>query len=237
MREVVTDIDRWRAQGDAIALATVIQTWGSAPRGVGAKMALTPASQIAGSVSGGCVEGAVVEAGAEVLKTGRPQLLHFGVADETAWSVGLACGGSIEVFVKPLDASLYGMIHQALAEDRSAAMVTVVRGPADLVGREMIIREDGSHAGSLPAAEVGKLMISASLRLVPYVSQSTVGRRFRKRPSASFMAMRVIHVPKAASPRNMSRPVKARTYVSCTTSSASASLRRMLRAMRNSRRL
>src|SRR5262245_11501864 len=94
-----------------------------------------------------------------------------------------------------------------------------------------------AFSGSLPAAETGKLMISASLRVLPYVSQSTVGRRFRNRPSASFMAMRVIQVPKAASPRNMSRPVKARTYVSCTTSSASASLRRMLRAIRNSRRL
>jgi xanthine dehydrogenase accessory factor len=149
MREVASDIDRWLAQDQSIALATVLQTWGSAPRGIGAKMALTQNGQIAGSVSGGCVEGAVVEAGAEVLKTGRPQLLHFGVADETAWSVGLACGGSIEVFVKPLDASLYGVIHQALAEDRSAAMVTVVRGPTGLLGQEMIVLDDGSHVGSL----------------------------------------------------------------------------------------
>ena len=72
MREVVPDIDRWLTQSQSIALATVLQTWGSAPRGVGAKMALTPANQIAGSVSGGCVEGAVVEAGVQVLKTGRP---------------------------------------------------------------------------------------------------------------------------------------------------------------------
>ncbi len=103
MREVLPDIDRWRAQGEAIALATVLRTWGSAPRGVGAKMALTRSGLIAGSVSGGCVEGAVVEAGEQVLKSGQPQLLHFGVADETAWSVGLACGGSIDVFVQPLD--------------------------------------------------------------------------------------------------------------------------------------
>jgi len=92
MRDVLPDIDRWRAKGDSIAVATVIQTWGSAPRGVGAKMAMTPGGEIAGSVSGGCVEGAVYEAGMEALKTGRPQLLHFGVADDTAWEVGLACG-------------------------------------------------------------------------------------------------------------------------------------------------
>jgi xanthine dehydrogenase accessory factor len=149
MREVLTDIDRWRAQGDTIALATVIQTWGSAPRGVGAKMALTQASQIAGSVSGGCVEGAVVEAGVQVLKTGQPQLLHFGVADETAWSVGLACGGKIEVFVQSLDPNLYAAVQRAIAEDRLAATVTIIRGPAELVGRGLIVYEDGSHLGTL----------------------------------------------------------------------------------------
>src|SRR3972149_12051574 len=103
MREVLVDIDRWRARAEAIALATVIQTWGSAPRAVGAKMAMTAAGEIAGSVSGGCVEGATFEAGTEVLNTSRPELLRFGVADDTAWEVGLACGGTIEVFVERLD--------------------------------------------------------------------------------------------------------------------------------------
>ncbi len=149
MRDVLPDIDRWRARDDPIALATVIQTWGSAPRGVGAKMALTPDGQIAGSVSGGCVEGAVFETGAQVLKTGRPQLLHFGVADETAWEVGLACGGSIEVFVKPLDTVLYNALRAELAEERLAATVTVVHGPAHLLGREILLREDGSVVGAL----------------------------------------------------------------------------------------
>ncbi len=149
MREVIADIDRWRAQGAAVALATVIQTWGSAPRGVGAKMALTPANEIAGSVSGGCVEGAVVEAGVEVLKTGRPQLLHFGVADETAWSVGLACGGKIEVFVQALDPNVYDAVRQAIVKDRSAATVTIIGGPTELLGRELIVYEDGNHQGTL----------------------------------------------------------------------------------------
>jgi xanthine dehydrogenase accessory factor len=149
MREVLPDIDQWRARDEAIALATVIQTWGSAPRGVGSKMALTRAGQIAGSVSGGCVEGAVVEAGTQVLKTGRSQLLHFGVADETAWSVGLACGGRLEVFVQPLDANLYTAIHQAIETDQLAATVTIIRGPAELLGREMFVHEDGTRDGTL----------------------------------------------------------------------------------------
>ncbi len=149
MREVIADINRWRAQGEAVALATVIQTWGSAPRGIGAKMALTSAKEIAGSVSGGCVEGAVVDAGVEVLKTRRPQLLHFGVADETAWSGGLACGGKIEVFVQFLDPGMYTAIQQAIAADRPLATVTVIRGPDELVGRELIVYEDDSHQGML----------------------------------------------------------------------------------------
>jgi xanthine dehydrogenase accessory factor len=87
MRDILTDLDTWRAVAErpSIALATVVQTWGSSPRRAGAKMALTPNGKITGSVSGGCVEGAVYETGVDVLKSNRPQLLHFGVADETAW--------------------------------------------------------------------------------------------------------------------------------------------------------
>src|SRR4026209_1206709 len=107
MRDLLSELDRWNAEDKPIALAPVIQTWGSSPRRAGAKMALTPDGKITGSVSGGCVEGAVYETGVEVLKTNRPQLLHFGVADETAWEVGLACGGSIDIFVKPLDTKFF----------------------------------------------------------------------------------------------------------------------------------
>jgi xanthine/CO dehydrogenase XdhC/CoxF family maturation factor len=89
MYDILTQIDHWLEEKQPIALATVVQTWGSAPRGVGAKMAVIPGGEMAGSVSGGCVEGAVIETGIQILKTGRPQLLHFGVADETAWEVVL----------------------------------------------------------------------------------------------------------------------------------------------------
>jgi xanthine dehydrogenase accessory factor len=84
MRDILPDLDKWTAENKSIALATVIQTWGSSPRRAGAKLALTPDGKITGSVSGGCVEGAVYETGVEVLKSSGPQLLHFGVADETA---------------------------------------------------------------------------------------------------------------------------------------------------------
>jgi xanthine/CO dehydrogenase XdhC/CoxF family maturation factor len=102
MRELFPDIDRWRSQGKAVALATVVSVVGSAPRGVGAKMAISEDGEIAGSVSGGCVENAVIETALDVLQTRRPQLIRFGISDEEGWEVGLACGGTIEVFVEPL---------------------------------------------------------------------------------------------------------------------------------------
>jgi len=152
MRDVLSDIDRWRAHGKPIAVATVIQTWGSAPRGVGAKMGMTPDNEISGSVSGGCVEGAVFETGVDVLQTGKPQLLHFGVADDTAWEVGLACGGTIDVFVAALDPSLYEAVRAALLEERPFATVTVIRGPAERLGQAMLIGDDGEVVGALGGA-------------------------------------------------------------------------------------
>ena len=149
MKEVINDINRWQSENEAIALATVIETWGSAPRKTAAKMALTASGRIAGSVSGGCVEGAVVEAGQEALATARPQLLHFGVADETAWSVGLACGGRITVFVEPLDVALYQEWQKVLDEDVAAATVTLIAGSDEVLGRKIVVRDEGQVVGSL----------------------------------------------------------------------------------------
>lgn len=90
----------WRQAGRGVALATVIETWGSAPRPVGSHLAIDQDGNFLGSVSGGCVEGAVVAEAAEVIADGRARLLEFGVADETAWQVGLSCGGRIAVYVE-----------------------------------------------------------------------------------------------------------------------------------------
>ena len=102
MKEVLPDIARWRARGDRVAVATVIKVEGSAPRPVGAAMAVSSAGDLSGSVSGGCVETAVFEEAQAVIDSGRPKLLRYGITDEMAWDVGLACGGTIEVFVEPL---------------------------------------------------------------------------------------------------------------------------------------
>src|SRR4026209_2826810 len=94
----------WLAEGREIAIGTVIETWGSAPQPVGSQLAIDADGNFIGSVSGGCVEGTVVTEAIDVLTTGKPKRLAFGVADETAWKVGLACGGKIRVYVEPLPA-------------------------------------------------------------------------------------------------------------------------------------
>jgi xanthine/CO dehydrogenase XdhC/CoxF family maturation factor len=103
MKEILGDIARWRAKGEKVAIATVVATRKSAPRPVGAKLAVSEGGELAGSVSGGCVESDVYECARKVLETGEPQLLSYGIADETAWEVGLPCGGEIDVFVERLE--------------------------------------------------------------------------------------------------------------------------------------
>jgi xanthine/CO dehydrogenase XdhC/CoxF family maturation factor len=101
--QTLDQIAAWRAAGQKAALATVIQTWGSSPRPAGSHMAINDAGEFIGSVSGGCIEGAVMEAAREVMATGRAQTLDFGVTNEMAWDVGLACGGKVRVFVEAVE--------------------------------------------------------------------------------------------------------------------------------------
>lgn len=100
MKEILDELDAWTERGYSIALATVVATKRSAPRPTGAKMAISETGDVAGGVSGGCVEGAVAEVAEEVLRGGEPRLLHFGIADSEAWEVGLPCGGEIDVYVE-----------------------------------------------------------------------------------------------------------------------------------------
>ena len=93
----------WHDSGTAVALATVVQTWGSSPRPAGSNLVIAKDGAFEGSVSGGCVEGAVIEAATEVIETGEPQLLEFGVTNDEAWAVGLACGGQIEIYLERIE--------------------------------------------------------------------------------------------------------------------------------------
>lgn len=100
--DILAAAEAWVKAGRKVALATVVETWGSAPRPVGSHLVIDGEGNFLGSVSGGCVEGAVVSEAAEVITDGRPRRLEFGVADETAWQVGLSCGGRIAVYVEPV---------------------------------------------------------------------------------------------------------------------------------------
>jgi xanthine dehydrogenase accessory factor len=151
MQELITAVDNWINDGRIIALATVIRTWGSSPRDVGAKMVINTEREMAGSVSGGCVEGAVVDAGMDVLKTGKPQLLHFGVSDETAWDVGLACGGEIEVFVRCLDIEVFKAVQKGWEMGIPSAMWVVIRGEDSHVGQEGFLLQDQNPKTHQPA--------------------------------------------------------------------------------------
>lgn len=139
MREVLSEIEGWFDEDRRVAVATVVDVWGSAPRRPGAKMAISSEREIAGSVSGGCVEGAVVAEAETVIETGRPKLLTFGVADEDAWEVGLSCGGTIRVLVEPVDSEsdVWRRLEEVLDAERVAVRVVGLAG--DALGKELLV--------------------------------------------------------------------------------------------------
>ncbi|KAB1075299.1 XdhC family protein [Methylobacterium planeticum] len=101
--DILAAAEGWRRDGRRVALATVIETWGSAPRPVGSHLVIDQEGNFLGSVSGGCVEGAVITEALDVIEAGQPRVIEFGVADETAWQVGLSCGGRIRIFLERID--------------------------------------------------------------------------------------------------------------------------------------
>ena len=146
MREILTQINTWQQKGKDVAIATIVAAYGSAPRPLGSKMAVSSAGEITGSVSGGCVEGTVAEEALQVLKSKQSKLLKFGISDETAWNVGLTCGGSIEVFVEGLDWTIFEVLKQDLQKESLVAMVTWVQGIE--LGRKLLVWPDGNHISS-----------------------------------------------------------------------------------------
>src|SRR5919197_4175602 len=139
MKELLPDIERWREAGKKVAIATVVQAYGSAPRRPGAKMAIAEDGEFVGSVSGGCVENDVVEHARQVLEEGQPRLVPYGISDEMAFNVGLACGGQIEVFIQPFG--------RAFPTEKPVAFAYIVRGEG--LGNGLLAWEFGKHRGTL----------------------------------------------------------------------------------------
>ena len=133
MREVLAELNEWTASGEEIALCTVVETWGSSPRPLGSKMLATRSGKMAGSVSNGCIEGAVFDEAQKVLKSGRPKVAAFGVADEVAFEVGLACGGHIEVFIQPLAEAHRELIGMLNRDEPATLRTDLVSGEAELM--------------------------------------------------------------------------------------------------------
>ncbi|MGA4950571.1 XdhC family protein [Streptomyces lydicamycinicus] len=169
MLDIAEELHRWVEQGREFAVATVVATNGSAPRQPGAALAVDSDGTAIGSVSGGCVEGAVYELCQQALETGEPVLERFGYSDEDAFAVGLTCGGIIDILVQPIRTSAPAATGDggfagepadrtattlaaglaAAASGEAAALARVVQGPAGLLGRALLVRADGSHTGTL----------------------------------------------------------------------------------------
>ena len=145
MRELAESIQRWRSRGDRVALATVVATRRSAPRPVGAKLAISERGELQGSVSGGCVESDVAVQAAEVIAEGTPRLLTYGITDDMAWNVGLPCGGEIDVFVERFDGELP-------ESDEPAVSVTVLEG--ERAGERRLLGPDAVEPGPSRVLEV-----------------------------------------------------------------------------------
>jgi xanthine dehydrogenase accessory factor len=144
VKEVLPDVERWHARDEHVALATVIATRRSAPRPVGSKLAVSEGGEMAGSVSGGCVESDVYEHAKEVLRGAEPRLLTYGISDELALSVGRPCGGEIDVFVERADPALVAELRDLLRQDQRAVLFTVVEG--DPVGARTLALEGDERA-------------------------------------------------------------------------------------------
>lgn len=168
MLDILEMMNQWIEGNRKIALATVVKTWGSAPRGEGSKLGITSDMAMVGSVSGGCVEGAVVEEAVAGLKDGKPRLLKFGVADDTAWEVGLTCGGSIEVYVEPLDKTWWQKTSTLAQSDEYSVTVTVLEGES--IGEKVLF--DGQSNVLYQTANIGKEQLASITELAQSAKKS-----------------------------------------------------------------
>ncbi len=155
MRELFRDLERWRKQGKGIALARVVDIEGSGPREPGAAMAVNEDGEVIGSVSGGCVEGAVVTEALDVLATGAKRLVSFGYSDDDAFAVGLTCGGTVHLFIEPLD--WMDALRDAVRDHRPAVLVTVVDGPG--AGDKLLLVEGEEPTGQLAEADLHRVVL------------------------------------------------------------------------------
>jgi len=181
VKEILGDIERWRRVGERIALATVVATRRSAPRPVGAKLGVSAGGQLAGSVSGGCVENEVYGVAQEVLGGGQPRLLTYGISDDLALGVGLPCGGEIDVFVEEAGEQLLERLQRIVEQERRAVLFTVVEGE-DVGEKWLAIEGEATQAPTALAAEVDDLLRSGRSRALEYEGRTVFADVFEPPP-------------------------------------------------------
>jgi xanthine dehydrogenase accessory factor len=185
VRDILDQVIKWWDAGETFGLATVVRTFSSAPREPGAALAVSTGGEVVGSVSGGCVEGAVYELSGDVTATGQPMLQRYGVSDDTAFSVGLTCGGIIDIFVEPVSRESYpelGEIAEAVRAGEPVAVATVIEGPGQIGARRVIWPAESEPDASEPDAsgpdasgpDTGQLDASGSAREVA-IASGTLG--------------------------------------------------------------
>jgi len=204
MIDILPTLKIWVQEDKPFALARVISTWGSAPRRVGATMLISHDSEIAGSVSGGCIEGSVIEAAVEAISSGSSRLLEYGVSDETAWSVGLSCGGSVRVFVTPWDvltASVDGpKLLRSVESGRPGVLVSLLRDGADrhtLISADPVSRTIPDTDDILPHERIEAALRARNSELVRKVDSEWFLHVLAPRPrllivGASDIAVRLV---------------------------------------------
>ena len=199
MKDVMEVVQDWVNDGEPVALATVVDTKKSAPQPPGTKMAINDAGRMAGAVSGGCVEGQVVQVAEGILKGDAPQLLNYGIADEDAWDVGLPCGGEISIWVETYDDhGLQGRFRELGLRGGRGALTTVLEGP-DNVGAKLLLLEDGTEEGTLGDAELDSAALATARRVdalrgrcgAPTAVDDLWGSRLRRSPGRRREARRV----------------------------------------------
>jgi xanthine dehydrogenase accessory factor len=154
MKDIAKDLERWHGRGERVALATVVSARRSAPRPIGSKLAVSEGGELAGSVSGGCVEGDVFGQAREVLSGLSPRLLQYGISDEQAFEVGLPCGGDIEVFVAEEDPALSARLLEAIEHGERATHVVAIRG--ERMGEQALLVEGGEGVGDPSLASLAE---------------------------------------------------------------------------------
>ncbi|MFQ5740767.1 MAG: XdhC family protein [Acidobacteriota bacterium] len=189
MFDIIETINEWLRQKRKIALATVAATWGSSPRQAGSKMGITDRLEMVGSVSGGCVESAVVREASRVLVEKTPRLLYFGVSDDQAWEVGLSCGGQLWVYLEPLDQSWWNTVAGRLQENRPAATVTLLE--EGRVGEKMVL------SSGQEIAYVAGAFDSREKQLLQEAAEESLGKRVPGRAKVAGLEVMIdLHLPR-----------------------------------------